>query len=147
MLCCPTTEFIFRHNKWANTPSYLIADGRTSWGTDVTAVTGREGESIAFKAGKIKNPSGKIALAEKSMLQDEFGYEFQISNLPFAGVGSVLPIGFVHSTKPDTLSSPGNFTFADGHAAPILMKTLYCGKSDSLTHAMWRKYVAVDRVE
>ena len=149
-LYCPETVFIADKETYIGTPSYKLASGKSSWDgktpstTGITAVSGLDTQSIAVKPEKIINPSGKIALAEISSILYKRTFWFELSNLPDSGLTHDYLIGFPHSSKPDTLSSPGNFLFADGHAGPLAMRMLYChGKANPI----WHKYVAVHRVK
>ena len=154
MLLCAKTQNIAENKNYAGFPSYLLASGNPGdWGVEITAVSGKENKSKAFRPEKVVNPSGKIALGEKRV---EIGNpelvrtqcSFVIGNLPYSGrqTDRRYDIGFPHSRTPQTRSSLGNFFFADGHAGSLQLKTLDGLGNGTHTESIWRKWFSVHRV-
>ena len=154
MLLCAKTQNIAENKNYPGFPSYMLASGNPGdWGTEITAVSGKENKSKAFRPEKVRNPSGKIALGEKRV---EIGNpeilrttcSFVIGSLPYSGKSTnrIYDIGFPHSRTPQTRSSLGNFFFADGHAGSLQLKTLDGLGNGTHTESIWRKWFSVHRV-
>ena len=149
-LYCPVTEYTAALRQWDSAPSYMIPIYHSDWGKEMTAVSGKEGKSVAVRPEKVVNPSAKIALAEKHHSETFPRYSIEPSQLPYScelPVGSVQFIGFPHGSNPDTLTSFGNFLFADGHASPLNTRTLNAAGPVSVLRAVWYKHFATHRVE
>ena len=135
-------------------PSYLISSGSTSWGTEITAISGPEHAtkelSRAVRPEKIMTPSSKIALSEKQALNTHRQrYNVSMGNLPGKPDSELKPnlfMGFPHGRVKQSMSSTACFSFADGHAAMMQMRNLYVN-SLSEGKTVWRKYFSTHLTE
>ncbi len=154
MLLCSKTENIAKNKNYAGFPSYMLPSGNPGdWGTEITAVSGKEDKSKAIRPEKVINPSSKIALGEKRVEIENpetlrTTCSFDIGKLPYSGKSSnrIYDIGFPHSRTPQTRSSLGNFFFADGHSGSLQLKTLDGLGNGTHTESIWRKWFSVHRV-
>ena len=155
VLLCEKSRRLTTYKDYPGSPSYRLAAGNlTSWGYQFTAVSGAEDkDSKAYRPEKVLNPSGKIALSEKRSETDVLvrtSHTFTLGHIPFATTKMetrVYDIGFPHSRKPQTRSSPGSFFFADGHSGTMLLKELDGASNNTITNNLWYKYVSVHRIQ
>ena len=162
-LHCPkTVQYINwgEYYTWPGLSGYLISCGTTDWGgKDYTGISGDANiststgveKSQAVRPEKVRNPSGKIALSEKRPMKNARSqYYVNPQHLPGnLSCGGSVPhpeyyMGFPHDRKMQTMSSPGNFFFADGHSGSLKMNALWCYSGFK---KVWVKYYATHLVE
>ena len=147
-LHCPKTQsYINIPPNNAGFIAYTISCSTYDWmqgeGTAVSGVEGKHSSgkpmSVATRPERVRNPSGKIVLSEKR--PDKAARtqaETKVEHLP--GTPSMTnPMGFPHAAKMQTMSSPGNFFYADGHCGQLKMSDLYVYGS---YWDVWYKYFA-----
>ena len=160
---CPNTRFVAEVAA-AAIPSYLITSATNDWDwsgnmakTVLTGISGSEHAerevSRAVRPEQIKSPSSKIALSEKQANPNHRSrYYTNPGNIPGnVQVSGNCPqpgyyMGFPHGKVKQTMSSTGNFAFADGHAAPMQMRQLY-GEQNAEWKAVWCKYFSTHLTE
>ena len=155
LMLCPNTRSVPEAYPGLQVfPSYQISSGSTSWGADITAISGPEHAtkelSRAVRPEKIMTPSSKIALSEKQALNTHRQrYNVSMGNLPGKPDSELKPnlfMGFPHGRVKQSMSSTACFSFADGHAAMMQMRTLYVN-STSEGKSVWRKYFSTHLTE
>ena len=151
---CPKPEHVFYSDNpaassYVRTPSWLLPYGDTAWGTDVTAITGRENVgnnkySTPMRPEKVPRPSTRIALSEKSETQ-KTAFVFSVGMMPDYNGPGTNQIGTPHGAKGGAMSSTANFYFADGHSGSMPRSEVSCRFTG--TYAPWYKYVSVTKFQ
>ena len=155
-LHCPKTQpYVTVPPDYAGFITYTISCAQYGWMQgEGTALSGLEGKhssgnpnSVPTRMEKVRNPSGKIALTEKAPEKAARSINnTQVGNLPGNPSSTAVKIGFPHASKMQTMTSPGNFFYADGHSGKLVMKDLYTPNYGTYWN-VWYKYFAVHVVD
>ena len=135
-LHCPKTQpYVNIPPNYAGFIAYTISCSTYDWmqgeGTAVSGVEDKQAngkpKSVATRPEKVRNPSSKIALSEKRPEKAARAQAVtQVAHLPGnPAMSPTTPMGFPHAAKMQTMSSPGNFFYADGHSGQLKMTNLY----------------------
>ena len=152
-LHCPKTfDQVSFYKGYPGFPEYMITGATSDWGgTWISGVSGVEGKSQPYRPEKVKNPGGKIVLSEKRPMATARTEPYcTCGHLPgnlYVKGSAPYPaayMGFPHAREMQTMSSPGNFYFADGHSASLQMRVLWASASFK---KVWQKYYSAHVVE
>ena len=157
---CPKT--IFTAANYMACPCYLISSGTREWDsrplryepgknpTRMTAVSGKDEQSLPVRPERVVNPSSKIALSEK---QANAGHRTRYNCSPgyipgnHQNQGGIVPnmfMGFPHGKEGQTMTSTCSLYYADGHAGQTQMRNLY---SATAWTSIWVKYFSNHLIE